>query len=109
MTIETNVDTVGGVKIAAIVFAFLGAAVSLAYQKEMTRGQVVTGVFVGVAVSVATTPLVLHYFSMPDSMERGISFLAGLVAMRAIPVVFSLVDRLKGVKLPGVADKGDAP
>ena len=95
-----DADSVAGIKYATLVFAFLGAAVSLSYAKEMTRPQAVTAIATGASVSVAATPLMLHYFGMPDSLERAVAFFAGLAAMRAVPVFFSLIDRLRDIQLP---------
>ncbi len=98
-------DTVTGIKFATLLFAFLGSAVSLSYAKEMTRFQMLVAIISGTAVSVSATPLVLHYLTLTDSMERAIAFFAGLVAMRFVPVLFAWVERLRDMRLPG--DKGE--
>jgi hypothetical protein len=98
------VETVAGVKVATLVFSFLGAAVSLSYAKEMTRGQAVTAVLAGTSVAVSAAPLALHYLGLPDPFERGLAFFAGLVAMRAVPALLAVVDRFRNVKLPNVPD-----
>ena len=100
-------DSVAGIKYVTLVFAFLGAAVSLSYAKEMTRPQAVTAIATGAAVSVAATPLLLHVLGWPDSLERAIAFFAGLAAMRAVPVFFTLIDRLRDVRLPWLAEPKD--
>jgi hypothetical protein len=100
----TAVENIAGVKVATLVFAFLGAAVSLSYAKEMTKGQAVTSVLAGTAVAVSAAPLALHYLALPDPFERGLAFFAGLVAMRAVPVLLALVDRIRNVRLPNVPD-----
>jgi len=106
MPIEPTSATgsVAGIKYATIVFAILGTAVSLSYAKEMTRSQVFTAIGAGTLVSVMATPLILHYLGLPDSLERAIAFFAGLAAMRAVPVFFSLIDRLRDIKLPWLSD-----
>lgn len=98
------IENLAGVKVATLVFSFIGAAVSLSYAKEMTRGQAVTAVFAGTAVAVAAAPLALHYLGLPDPFERGLAFFVGLMAMRAVPVLLSVVDRFRNVKLPSLPD-----
>lgn len=100
----TSVENIAGVKGVTLVFAFLGAAVSLSYAKEMTRGQAVTAVLAGTAVAVSAAPLALHYLALPDPFERGLAFFAGLVAMRAVPALLAVVDRFRNVKLPSLPD-----
>lgn len=98
-------ENVAGVKVATLVFSFIGAAVSLSYAKEMTRGQAITAVLAGTAVAVSAAPLALHYLGLPDPFERGLAFFAGLVAMRAVPALLAVVDRFRNVKLPSLPDK----
>lgn len=102
-------DGVAGIKYATLIFGFVGAAVSLSYAKEMTRTQALTALVTGPAVAVAATPLLLHYLSMPDSLERAAAFFLGLTAMRGVPVLFSLIDRLRFIKLPWLADRNEQP
>jgi hypothetical protein len=98
------IENLAGVKVATLVFSFVGAAVSLSYAKEMTRGQAITAVLAGTAVAVAGAPLALHYLGLPDALERGVGFFAGLVAMRMVPVLLAVVDRFRDVKLPNLPD-----
>jgi len=104
---NTAADSVAGIKIATLVFSFLGAAVSLSYAKEMTRTQAVVAVLAGTAVAVSAAPLALHYLGLSEPFERGIAFFSGLVAMRAVPVLLALVDRVRDVKLPSLPDTKD--
>ena len=97
-------ESIAGIKYGVLIFSFLGAAVSLSYAKELTRPQAVTAVLTGTAVAVMATPLVLHYFDWPSSLERAVAFFAGLAAMRAVPVIFHLIDRLRDIKLPWLSD-----
>ena len=97
-------DSIAGIKYGVLIFSFLGAAVSLSYAKEMTRGQAVTAILTGTAVAVMAAPVALHYLELPDSLERAVAFFAGLGAMRAISVFFSLIDRLRDIKLPWLSD-----
>ena len=97
-------DSIAGIKYGVLVFSFLGAAVSLSYAKELTRAQAVTAVLTGTAVAVMATPVALHYLDWPISLERAVAFFAGLAAMRAVPVLFALIDRLRDIKLPWLSD-----
>lgn len=101
---QSAADSVAGIKYATLIFAFLGAAGSLSYAKEMTRTQAVTAVVTGTAVAVMAAPVALHYLGLPDTLERAIAFFAGLGAIRAVPVFFSLIDRLRDIKLPWLSD-----
>lgn len=100
-------DSVAGIKYSVLIFAFLGAAVSLSYAKEMTRAQALTAVVTGTAVAVMGAPVALHYLGLPDELERACAFFAGLAAMRAVPVFFSLIDRMRDIKLPWLADRNE--
>lgn len=97
-------DAVAGIKYSAFLFAFLGAAISLSYAKEMTRGQALTAVFTGTIVAVMGAPVAQHYLGLPDTLERAVTFFAGLAAMRLVPVGFALIDRLRDIKLPWLKD-----
>lgn len=100
-----TIENIAGIKVATLVASFIGAAASLSYAKEMTRGQAVAAVFTGTAVAVFAAPLALHYLNLPDVLERGVAFFAGLVAMRAVPALLAIVDRSRNIKLPSLPDK----
>jgi len=102
---QDYVSSIMGIKTATLIAAFLGAVVSLSYVPELTRGRLFTSVFAGMSVSVYGVPIITHYIELPDSLERAIAFFAGLLAMRLVPVMFHIVDRLKDVRLPSVPDK----
>jgi hypothetical protein len=88
---STATESLIGVKYGTLFAAFLGAAVSLSYTKELTRSQMVGAVVVGTAVSVYGAPLALHYLGLVEAMERPVSFFIGLSAMRFIPLVMDRV------------------
>ncbi len=102
MSIEN--DTVLGVKSLTILWAFIGSAASLSYARELTTVGAVVALLVGMAVSVGGAPLALHYLNLGDSMERAVAFTLGLLAMRGVPVLFALLDRLRDIKLPWLKD-----
>lgn len=93
-----------GIKTATLIAAFLGSAVSLSYMPQLTRWQLFSSIFTGTAIAVYGAPFVLHFFDTPEVLERGVAFFAGLIAMRAVPVLFYIVDRFKGLKLPVLPD-----
>lgn len=107
MPIEPSADNVAGIKYSVLIFGFVGAALSLSYAKEMTRPQALTAITVGTVVAVMATPLALHYGDLPAELDRAIAFFSGLGAMRAVPVLFSLIDRLRDIKLPWLADRNE--
>ena len=106
MAIEPN-ESVAGIKYSVLVFSFIGAAVSLSYAKEMTRPQALTAITVGTVVSVMATPLALHYLGLSAELDRAVAFFSGLAAMRAVPVLFTLIDRMRDIKLPWLADRNE--
>lgn len=96
-------DTIAGVKYASVAVAFFGSALALTFTKELTRSQAIASFFGGAGVAVIGAPAALEYLSLTGSAsyERLITFLAALCAMRAVPVLFAIVDRFKDIKLPG--------
>lgn len=93
-------DSFEGMKLGTLLFGFLGAAVSLSYAAPLTRTRAFIAVASGTMVAVAGAPLVMHYTSLPDPLERAIAFFAGLVAMRLVPALLGLADRVRGMKIP---------
>jgi len=107
---HTQVETtVAGVSVATVVFGFFGSAISLSYTKELTRTRACVAVFAGTMTAIATTPLAMHYGNIPAPLVNGISFLLGLITMAGIPVLFSLVERIKDFKFPQLPDRKDQP
>lgn len=96
-------DTVAGLKYVSVAIAFFGSALALTFTKELTRGQAITSFLGGVGVAVIGAPAALQYFNLQgnEPYERFFAFVASLCAMRAVPVLFSIVDRFKDIKLPG--------
>lgn len=105
----SNEATFAGVKIATAVYAFLGSAISLSYAKQMTRIQALVALVSGVITSVAVQPLVMDKLGLSSSVANSISFLLGLVSMRAIPALLTLVDRSKRAKVPLLPDEPPVP
>ncbi len=99
---QHTLETLTGVKVATLVFAFIGSAISLRYTKEMTKFQMVTALLTGIAVAVAGAPLALHYVVHDETLERSVSFVLALCAMRLIPTAFAWVDSLRDIKLPSL-------
>lgn len=93
-------DTIAGVKYATLVASFFGSTLSIAYAKPATRTQAVLGFITGVAVAFYSTPMAMHYLDVPPQLERGVAFLVGFAAYRAVPGFLALVDKLRDIKLP---------
>jgi hypothetical protein len=93
-----------GVKTATLIAAFLGSVLSLSYIPQLTRAQVFSSVATGVAIAAYGAPMAISGFGLPEVLERGVAFFAALLAMRLVPVMFFLVDRLKNVKIPFLPD-----
>lgn len=81
-----------GIKIGTAVFGFAGGIVSLAFIKNLTRGQAALAVFVGLITAIALTPMIAGWIGPDHSgVENGIAFLIGLCAMSALPVIQSSI------------------
>ncbi len=102
---QNAADSIAGIKYATLMAGFLGSVISLSYTKELTRFQMGCGVMSGTIVAVYAAPLALHYINVPDTLERAIAFFTGLAAMRGVPALLNLVDRLKDLKLPAIPDR----
>jgi hypothetical protein len=96
-------ETFAGFKHATIVAAFLGSAISLSYAKDLTKKQAAVAFLAGGATAIYAAPLLLHYADLSgDNIERAVAFCTGLAAMRAVPALLALVDRLRDIKLPWI-------
>src|SRR6185369_7076094 len=102
---NTAESTILGVKTATLVCSFIGPALSVSYAKEMTRMQAIAAVLTGTSVAVFAAPLALHYLDLPGPFERAVAFFIGLMSIRAVPVALSMVERLRGIKLPNLPDE----
>lgn len=93
-----------GVKVSTLIASFIGSSVSLSYTGKLSLTQALVSVLSGTATAIYTYQIVMHYTSLPPEIDVGLCFILGLVAMRAIPVLFQLVGRLGGIAIPGVKD-----
>jgi hypothetical protein len=93
-------DSIAGIKYAALIAAFAGSAISLRYAKELTKTQAALSFATGGIAAIYVAPLIVHFTGAPDSLDNAVIFATGLVAMRAIPALLALVDRLKDIQLP---------
>lgn len=108
MTPDTQ-DSVFGIKLMTVVLAFAGSALTLSYVAELSKKQAISGAITGTAVATMATPLAMYYLPIPHQLAGSVAFFLGLVAMRTVPVLFTLIDRLKYIKLPWVADANQPP
>jgi hypothetical protein len=88
---SSAVESLLGVKSATLVAGFIGAVVSLSYNRPLNRVQMLVAVLVGTATAVYGAPLALHYLGLSENMERPVSFFIGVVAMRAIPAIMDRI------------------
>ena len=74
---------------------FAGAILSLTFLRGLTRGQAASAVVTGFASAIFTTPLAVHYFSLPvdGDTQNGVAFLIGLLAMNIIPGLKALAGK----------------
>lgn len=100
----SDFENATGINGVAAVAAFIGAAASLRWAKELTVMGAISAVIIGTVAAVAGTPALLTYFKLAPVYENGIAFLIGLGAMQAVPVFFAIIDRVRAVKIPGVPD-----
>lgn len=97
-------DTVTGVSGRATLLAFIAAAASLRWARELTVVGAFTALLLGTAAAIAITPALMSFFKLAPVYENGIAFLIGLGALQAVPVLYALLDRVRGAKLPGLPD-----
>lgn len=88
-----NLADLAGVKsTASLVCAFLGSTISMSYMPKLTPFQTFLAIISGTTTAVVLAPLALHSMGWPETLERGVSFVLGLVAMPILPVG---IERLK--------------
>jgi hypothetical protein len=106
-------SVVAGVKVSALVAAFLGAAITLSSSPPTTMRHAVVSAVSGTIVGAAGAPLVLHYLGLAETLERPVSFFCGLVALKFVPVLLTWVDRARNLEIPKLPkspdDKDTAP
>ncbi len=86
-----------GVKKGAILLAaFFGALVSLlAFPEVKTWSERIVMVVVGTLCAVYGTPLIGVAMTMTEPMERGFSFMVGLVGLTAMKKIFEAIKDTK--------------
>jgi uncharacterized membrane protein YccC len=90
--VSEHLDGPLGIKVGTAVFGFAGGIISLAFIKNLTRGQAALAVFVGLVTSIALTPMIAGWIGPEHSgVENGIAFLIGLCAMSALPALQSSI------------------
>ncbi len=90
-----NLADLAGVKsTGSLICALLGSAISMSYMPKLSPFQTFLAIVSGTVTAVVLAPLALHSLDWPDSLERGVSFLLGLLAMPLLP---ALVDRTKAL------------
>lgn len=94
MPVETT-TTLLGVKYSATIAGFMGSIVALTFIKELTFVQLILAIITGCSTSTYVTPLVMYYFKIPVSINDGIAFLIGILAMNLIPALIALIDGVR--------------
>lgn len=79
-----------GMRIWALVAGFAGAVVSLSFVQGLSSRQAAVTVGSGWLASAYLTPLILQYFSLPQSVENGSAFIVGLCGMSILGGLFKL-------------------
>lgn len=96
-----------GVQHTPLVAAFFGATIGLSYAPPMTKWKALASLLIGWCVAVYAAPifcaLLEYYFKLDLSKEvvGSISFFAGLIALRLVPVLLFHVEQLKHKTFPG--------
>lgn len=81
-----------GLNVAISIAGFFGAVVSLSFVRGMTRPQIVSSLVVGLLFANYATPVIVHYFGIPDEIKLGAAFFAGLTAMNFIPAILKFTE-----------------
>lgn len=92
-----------------LALAFLGALVALSFWAPADRRTAIINVMAGTIISGASAPGIyaIVLWKWPEfpaeiSILGALYFWLGLLGMRLVPVAASLIDRLRGAKIPGV-------
>lgn len=94
MAAETATTFIG-LKYSATIAGFLGSIVALTFLKELTNPQMLAALTTGIATSYYTTPIFMYYLSFPTTVNDGIAFIVGVVAMNLIPALIKLSEGIK--------------
>lgn len=92
-----------------LALAFLGALVALSFWAPADRRTAIINVLAGTIISGASAPglYAVVLWKWPEfpaevSILGALYFWLGLLGMKIVPIAASLIERLRGAKLPGV-------
>lgn len=81
-----------GAWMAALIPAFAGSLISVIYEANVTRRRAFILVLAGTCTAGYVTPLVGHLFSLGDGLTNALSFLLGLLGMRLIGFIITVLE-----------------
>lgn len=84
-----------GIKLSVIIAGFMGGVISLTFVRELTSTQMAAAVATGTVTTHYLTPLVLFYSGAASSIENGVAFIIGVMAMNIIPGMLRLSEIFK--------------
>lgn len=110
---ENTFETVSGVKIVSLVFAFIGAALGITYTPELTKRMALAAMIAGVVTGGLGPEVIAWAFNlqMPRFMNNIAALICGVGGMFIFPGLLTVwkgfasdpwgfVDRLRGIKKP---------
>lgn len=81
-----------GVKLVALVFGFIGAALGVRYSPPMTKADALTALVAGVVCAGFGPPLLTTWLGwhMPLIVDNAIAFVCGIVGMFVVPGILNI-------------------
>ena len=100
-----------GVKVSALIFGAIGAALGIAYTPQMTRREMFAALLAGLVCAAILPELVQQYVTLAPVIANGVAFIFGIGGMFLVPGIlamwrgfrddpWSFIDRLRGMKKP---------
>lgn len=115
-------ETLSGIKVVSLVFAFIGAALGISYTPEMTKRTALAALMAGVVCGALGPELIAWGFNwkLPILINNIFALLCGVGGMFIVPGVlkawrgfaddpWAFVDRLRGMAKPADKTGGDKP
>lgn len=103
---DNLIETIVGLKIWAVLAAWLGSAISLSYMPRLTTGKMLVTLASGGIIALYAAKAVRLYFrSLPDDSEIVVAFFLGLFAMPLMPVVIEKAQSsIRSLRIPGTKE-----
>ena len=85
-----------GIKISVLLSGIAGGVVSLTYEDKIPPVRALGMIFCGGATAAYTEPLLAKYLDLATAHGNAIGFFLGLISMKLVHIILSLMDHVKG-------------